>query len=101
VATGRCERDPSADLRGALPPVKSKRFANITDPKAIGQLLRDLDGYQGSFVTICALKLALLVFVRPGELRHAEWSEINLDEAEWRIPRRLSENSDRSEGETD
>ena len=86
VATGRCERDPSADLRGALPPVKSKRFASITDPKAIGQLLRDLDGYQGSFVTICALKLAPLVFVRPGELRHAEWSEIDLDGAEWRIP---------------
>ena len=86
VATGRCERDSAADLRGALPPVKSKRFASITDPKAIGKLLRDLDGYQGSFVTICALKLAPLVFVRPGELRHAEWLEVDLDEAMWRIP---------------
>lgn len=86
VATGRCERNPVADLRGALPPVKSKRFASITDPKAIGKLLLDLDGYQGSFVTICALKLAPLVFVRPGELRHAEWLEIDLDEAMWRIP---------------
>jgi len=86
VATGRCERDPSADLRGALPPVKSKHFASITDPKGIGQLLRAIDGYEGSFITRCALQLAPLVFVRPGELRHAEWSEINLDEAEWRIP---------------
>ncbi|MBF0383688.1 MAG: tyrosine-type recombinase/integrase [Magnetococcales bacterium] len=86
IATGRAERDPSADLRGALPPVQSKRFSTITDPKIIGQLLRDIEGYQGSFVTKCALKLAPLVFVRPGELRKAEWSEIDLDGAEWRIP---------------
>lgn len=86
VATGRAERDPSADLRGALPPAKSSRFATITDPKAIGQLLRDIEEYKGTFVTKCALQLAPLVFVRPGELRHAEWEEINLDVAEWRIP---------------
>ncbi len=86
IATGRAERDPSADLRGALPPVKSSRFSTITDPKAIGQLLRDIEGYQGSFITKCALRLAPLVFVRPGELRHAEWSEIDFDGAEWRIP---------------
>lgn len=86
VATGRAERDPSTDLRGALPPVKGKHFASLTDPKAIGELLRAVNGYQGSFVTQCALRLAPLVFVRPGELRRAEWSEFDLDAAEWRIP---------------
>lgn len=86
VATGRAQRNPAADLRGALPPVKGKHFATITDPKAIGELLRDLDGYQGSFVTRCALRLSPLVFLRPGELRKAEWTEIDLDKAEWRIP---------------
>ena len=86
VATGRAERNPTADLRGALPPLKEKHYASITDPKEIGELLRAIEGYKGSFVTKCALKLAPLAFVRPGELRHAEWSEINLDKAEWRIP---------------
>jgi integrase len=86
VATGRAERDPSGDLRGALPPAKPKHHASIIDPKAIGAMLRAIDGYQGSFITKCALKLAPLVFVRPGELRKAEWSEFNLDAAEWRIP---------------
>lgn len=86
VATGRALRDPAADLRGALPPVKVKHFAAITDPKAIGALLRDLDGYEGSFVTRCALQLAPLLFVRPGELRQAEWAEFDLEAAEWRIP---------------
>jgi integrase len=86
VATGRAERDPSSDLRGALPPASKRHHAAITDHKAIGALLRAIDGYQGSFVTKCALRLAPRVFVRPGELRKAEWSEINLDTAEWRIP---------------
>ncbi|MGH8586821.1 MAG: tyrosine-type recombinase/integrase [Gammaproteobacteria bacterium] len=86
VATGRAERDPAADLRGALPPAEEKHHAAITDPKAIGALLRAIDGYQGSFVTQCALRLAPLTFVRPGELRKAEWSEIALMSAEWRIP---------------
>ncbi len=86
VATGRAISDPTASLRGALPPSKPKHHASITDPKAIGDLLRDLHAYKGSFVTLCALKLAPLVFVRPGELRRAEWSEIDLDAAEWRIP---------------
>jgi integrase len=86
VATGRAERDPSADLRGAIPPAASKHFASITDPKEIGGLLRSIDSYRGSIVTRCALQLAPLVFVRPGELRHAEWSEMDLDAAEWRIP---------------
>ena len=86
VATGRAERDPSADLRGALPPTVQTHHASITDPKGIGELLRALDGYQGSFVTQCALRAAPRVFVRPGELRKAEWTEFDLDKAEWRIP---------------
>jgi integrase len=86
VATGRAERDPSGDLRGALPPTKQKHHASIIDPKAIGELLRAIDGYQGSLVTKCALKLSPLLFVRPGELRKAEWVEINFDNSEWRIP---------------
>jgi integrase len=86
VATGRAQRNPAADLRGALPPAKGGHFASITDPKAIGELLRDLDGYQGALVTRCALRLSPLVFLRPGELRKAEWAEIELDKAEWRIP---------------
>ena len=86
VATGRAQRNPAADLRGALPPAKGGHFASITDPKAIGELLRDLDGYQGALVTRCALRLSPLVFLRPGELRKAEWAEIDLNKAEWRIP---------------
>jgi integrase len=86
IATGRAERDPSPDLRGAIPAVKQTHHAAITDLKAIGDLLRAIDGYQGSFITRCALRLAPLVFVRPGELRKAEWSEIDLDKAEWNIP---------------
>ena len=85
IATGRAERDPSADLRGALAPVKHGHMATITNPKKIGELLRAMDGYEGTLVAKCALKLAPLVFVRPGELRHAEWTEIDLDNAEWRI----------------
>jgi len=86
VATGRAERDPSADLRGALPPVKTLNRAAITDPVKAGELLRAIDNYRGSFVVQSALKFAPLVFVRPGELRHAEWSEIDFDKAEWNIP---------------
>jgi integrase len=88
IATGRAERDPSADLRGALPPVKEKHYASITDPKAISELLRAVENYRGSFITQCALRLAPRVFVRPGELRKAEWVEFNLEAAEWRIPAR-------------
>ena len=86
VATGRAERDPSGDLRGALPPASKRHHAAIVEPKAAAELLRAVDGYAGSLVTACALKLAPLTFVRPGELRRAEWSEIDLDAAEWRIP---------------
>ena len=84
VATGRAERDPSGDLRGALPPVKGTHFASVTDPKKVGEILRAIDGYEGTLIVRCALHLAPLVFVRPGELRHAEWAHINLDKAEWR-----------------
>lgn len=86
IATGRAERDISADLRGALVPVSKTHLPAITDPKQIGGLLRSLDGYTGFFVTKCALRVAPLVFVRPGELRKAEWSEIDLDNGEWNIP---------------
>ena len=86
VATGRAERDPSADLRGALPPSKAKHLASITDPARIGELLRAIDGYRGSFIVRCALRLSPLLFVRPGELRKAEWREFDLDAGEWRIP---------------
>lgn len=83
VATGRAERDPSGDLRGAIPPAKHENFAAITDPIAVGELLRAIDGFRGTFVVQCALKLAPLFFVRPGELRKAKWIEFNLDKAEW------------------
>ena len=86
IATGQADRDIAADLRGSLPPAREKHHASITDPKAVAQLMRAIDGYQGAFMVLCALRLAPLVFVRPGELRHAEWSEIDLDGAEWRIP---------------
>ncbi|MGA3280600.1 MAG: integrase arm-type DNA-binding domain-containing protein [Smithella sp.] len=86
IATGRAERDPAADLRGALPTVQTINRAAITEPAKVGELLRAIDGYQGGFVVQCALKFAPLVFVRPGELRHAEWSEIDYENAEWNIP---------------
>ena len=86
IATGRAERNPAADLRGALPPVKQTHHAAIIEPGAIGGLLRAMDAYNGSLVTKCALRLAPLLFVRPGELRHAEWAEFDLDAAQWNIP---------------
>ncbi|MEI6299868.1 MAG: integrase arm-type DNA-binding domain-containing protein [Betaproteobacteria bacterium] len=86
IATGRAERDLCTDLRGSLPPVKETHLAAITEPKAIGELLRAMDGYRGAVVTKCALRLAPLVFLRPGELRQAEWREIDLDKGEWNIP---------------
>ena len=86
VATGRAERDPTGDLRGALPPSKEKHHASILEPKRVAELLRAIDSYQGFFATKCALQLAPLVFVRPGELRQAQWPEIDLDKSEWRIP---------------
>ncbi|MEW6315898.1 MAG: integrase arm-type DNA-binding domain-containing protein [Pseudomonadota bacterium] len=91
VATGRAERDPTGDLRGALPPAREKHLAAVIDgtlePKErerrVGALLRTLDGYQGGFIVACALRLAPLVFVRPGELRTMRWRDVDLDAAEW------------------
>jgi integrase len=85
VATGRAERDPSGDLRGALPPVKNNHFAAVTDPTRLGEILRLLDTYGGGLIVRCALRLAPYVFVRPGELRHAKWADIDLEAADWRF----------------
>lgn len=85
IVTGRCERDPSADLKGALKSPKTTHFAAITDPNDFGALLRAIDGLSGSLIVTTAMKLAPMLFVRPGELRKAEWSEIDLDEAVWAI----------------
>ena len=86
VVSGLVENDPTPSLRGALMAVVEKHRASITDPKAIGPLLRALWGYEGSPVTAFALRFAPLTFVRPGELRHAEWAEFDAEAAEWRIP---------------
>lgn len=86
IATGRIESDPCRDLIGAIAPVKKRHFPTITDPTLIGGLLRAFENYEGGFATKCALKLAPMLFVRPGELRHAEWSEFDFEKAEWRIP---------------
>lgn len=86
IATGRAEHDVTADLRGALAPVETQHFAAITDPQRVGELLRAIDGYVGQPSVAAALKLAPLVFVRPGELRGAQWSEFDMERSEWRIP---------------
>lgn len=86
IRTDIAANNPAAALKGVLAPVPTKHYASITDPKEIGGLLRAINGYKGSFETICALKLAPLVFLRPGEIRSAEWQHISLDSAEWRIP---------------
>ena len=86
MSTDRASKDISFVLRGSLTPIVEKHHASIQDPKKIGHLLRDIDDYDGLFVTKCALKLAPLFFVRPGELRHAEWSEFDLNASEWKIP---------------
>jgi integrase len=84
IATGRAERDPSGDLRGALPPAKGGHFPAVTEPDRVAELLRMIDGYQGTPAVSAALRLAPLVFVRPGELRQAKWADIDLEAAEWR-----------------
>ena len=86
VATSRADRDPAADLKGALPPVKKTHMAALTKPEDFADLLKAIEVYQGTFIVRCALRLAAYTFARPGELRHAEWSEIDFDAAEWRIP---------------
>mgnify|MGYP003385592068 CR=1 FL=1 len=88
IATGRAERDVAADLRGALPPVKGGHFAAIIKPDEFGKFLRACDVYEGTFVVKSALCLSAYVFLRPGELRQAEWKEFDLDKAEWNVPAR-------------
>lgn len=85
VQSGKVERSVAADLKGALQPVKKSHLAAITEPKRAGELLRMIDGYQGTLPVKCALKLAPLVFVRPGELQAAEWDAIDFEKAEWRF----------------
>jgi len=86
VATGRIKADPTRDLSGALTPLVTIHRATITDPAKIGELLRAIDAFEGTLVVQCALKVTPYVFVRPGELRHAKWDEINFESAEWRLP---------------
>jgi integrase len=86
VATARLHSDPSRDLKGALTAPRPKHFSAITDSKRVGELLRAIDGFEGQVLTKIALQLSAHVFVRPGELRKAEWSEIDFDKAEWNIP---------------
>ncbi|MBK6716566.1 MAG: integrase arm-type DNA-binding domain-containing protein [Burkholderiales bacterium] len=86
IATGRCERDPTADLRDALRPVIVRHHAAVLQPQRVGELLRAVDGYEGQPVTRAALQLAPLLFQRPGELRGAEWAEFDLPAATWTIP---------------
>ena len=83
IATGRAVRDPVPDLRGALPPARGGNFAAITEPAKVAELLRAIDAFSGTFVVKSALLLAPLLFVRPGELRRAEWADFDLDKAEW------------------
>jgi len=82
--TGKVTSNPASDMRGALIPVKKNHFAAVTEPHELGKLLATLHSYSGTLPVKCALKLAPLVFVRPGELRHAKWADIDLDAAEWR-----------------
>jgi hypothetical protein len=84
IATGRAERDPCPDLRGALKTAQTKNRPALTEPEQVAELLRSIDAYQGGPVVRSALRLAPLVFVRPGELRTAKWADIDLDRAEWK-----------------
>lgn len=86
VATGSAERDVTTDLRGALSAIPKAHFAAITEPKQAGTLMRAIFDYHGHPAAVAALKLSPMLFVRPGELRSAEWSELDLDAAQWRIP---------------
>jgi len=85
IATSRVLSDPCRDLRGALKPVAIRHYSAITDPRAIPDLLARIDGYGGTLIVRCALRLAPLLFVRPGELRSARWADIDLEAGEWRF----------------
>jgi len=87
VATRRADRDPTIDLKGALMPVRAKHFPSVKRPEQVGELMRAIEGYDAKTLPIhAALRLLPLVFVRPGELRLAQWEEFDLAKAEWRIP---------------
>lgn len=95
IATGRAERDCTQDLRGALPSPAKGHYNAITDSKTLGQLLRDIEAYKGSFVIRTALQVQPMLFVRPANLVQMEWSEVNLELAEWRIPSEKMKMKDR------
>lgn len=97
IGTSRAESDPTRDLRDAIRSVKVKSHAALTAPDDVGELMRRIDNYQGQFVTRCALRLAPLVFVRPGELRAAEWAEIDLTAGMWAIPAARMKRKDQGE----
>jgi integrase len=84
IATGRSENDPSVALKGALPPAIGKHFAAVTDPKGLAELLQRMDGYKGSLIVRAAMAMQPMLFVRPGELRHMKWADVDLEKAEWR-----------------
>lgn len=85
IQTGRASYNPIPDLRGALPTAIGGNFAAITDPVKVGELLRAIDGFNGTFIVKCALRLSPFLFVRPGELRQAKWADVDLDKAEWKF----------------
>lgn len=84
IKEGLCKSDPARDLLGAIPPAQTTHFASITEPAKVGEMLRAFEAFTGTFPVLCALKLAPMLFVRPGELRQAEWTEFDLDKGEWR-----------------
>ena len=86
VATGKAKRDQTADLKGALPPVKQNHFAAITEAKQIGELLRGCWGYNGEYTVQSALKLSAFLFARPNEIRRMEWVDLDLDASRWTVP---------------
>ncbi len=84
IKEGYCKNDPARDLIDAIPPAQTTHFASITEPVKVGAMLRAFDGFSGTFPVLCALKLAPMLFTRPGELRKAEWTQFDLDKCEWR-----------------
>jgi integrase len=86
TATGRAQHNLAQDLIGSLPPAQKRHLAAITEPNEVANLLRAIDNYHGSFIVRCALRISPLVFVRPGELRHMQWDELDFEKAEWHIP---------------
>ncbi|KWF70416.1 tyrosine-type recombinase/integrase [Burkholderia pseudomultivorans] len=84
IKKGLCTINPAASLIKAIPPAQTTHFASITDPAKVGEMLRAFDGFSGTFPVLSALRLSPMLFVRPGELRQAEWAQFDLEKAEWR-----------------